>query len=156
MSYPSNFRPGQAVIFDGVPFVCVDFEHQKYGRGSATIRLKFKNLKTGATIDRSFKGKEDLEEADVSFEQAQYLYKEGTNYAFMHGASFDQVSLPADQVGKAAPFLKEGETYELMLINGEAFGVKLPPKVVLKVTDAEPGVRGDTAQSPAKRATLET
>ena len=156
MSYPSDLRPGDSVLMDGSPFAVVDYEHQKMGRGSATIRIKFKNLKTGALVERTFKGKELLEDAEVAYEKGQYLYREGGKFVFMNSTTFDQVEIQEDQIGKAASFLKEGETYELMMINGEAFGVKLPPKVVLKVTEAEPGVRGDTAQSPSKKATLET
>jgi elongation factor P len=156
MSYPSDLRPGQAVTIDGTPFVVVGYEHQKVGRGSATIRIKFRNMKTGAVSDRTFKGKEALEDADVEYNKAQYLYKQGNTLVFMDGTSFEQAEIPGEQIGEAAKFLKEGETYEVVVINGQPFGVKLPPKVVLKVAEAEPGVRGDTAQSPSKRVTLET
>lgn len=156
MSYPSDLRPGQVVIIDGVPFVCVDYEHQKMGRGSATIRIKFKNMKTGAQAERTFKGKEVLEDADVTYEKAQYLYRQSDRFVFMDASTFNQTEIPAGNIGDAARFLKEGETYELISINGESFGVKLPPKVVLTVTDAEPGIKGDSAQSPSKKATLET
>lgn len=156
MSYPGDLRPGDAVMIDGAPYLCVGFEHQKYGRGSATIRLRLKNLKTGSIIDRTFKGKEILQEADVSYEKAQYLYREKAKFIFMDPKTFEQKEMAAEQIGRAADFLKEGETYDLMLINGQALSVKLPPKVDLKVVEAEPGVKGDTAQSPAKKATLET
>lgn len=141
---------------DGAPFVVVDYVHQKMGRGSATIRIKFRNMKTGAQAERTFKGKEILEDADVTYERAQYLYRQSGRFVFMDVSTFNQTEVPAQNIGEAAKFLKEGETYELMLINGEAFGVKLPPKVVLKVTDAEPGIKGDSAQSPSKKAILET
>lgn len=156
MAYPGDLRPGEAVILDGTPFVCVDYEHQKYGRGSATIWVKFKNLKTGAFIERTFKGKEQLEDADIEATAAQYLYRQGDKFVFMNSATFDQVELPATQIGKATEYLKEGETYELMVLNSEPLNVKLPPKVVLKVAEAEPGLKGDTAQSPSKKVKLET
>jgi len=156
MAFPGDLRPGDAVIIDGAPYVVTGYEHQNLGRGSATIRLKFKNLKTGGIVDRAFKGKEDLEDADITYEPAQYLYKQGDKFVFMHQTTFDQIELPENLIGRAASFIKEGENYELMLINDESFGVKLPPKVVLKVTEAEPGIRGDSAQSPSKKATLET
>lgn len=156
MSYPSDLRPGNAVIIDGAPFIVAGYEHQKMGRGSATIRIKFKNMKTGAQVERTFKGKEVLEDADVAYDKAQYLYRQSDVFVFMDMSTFNQTEIASSNIGEAAKFFKEGETYEILSINGEPFGVKLPPKVVLKVTDAEPGIRGDSAQSPNKKATLET
>jgi len=143
-------------MIDGQPYIVVEYEHQKYGRGSATIRLRIKNLKTGAAVDRTFKGKEVLEDADIEFGKAQFLYKRGNNFVFMDSTTFEQTEIPGEQMGGAAKFIKEGQTYDLMLIDGKPQTVKLPPKVVLKVTEAEPGIRGDSAQSPNKKATLET
>jgi elongation factor P len=156
MSYPSDLRPGDAVTIDETPYVVVGYEHQKLGRGSATIRLRLKNLKTGAIADRTFKGKEDLEDADVAYEQAHYLNRQSDTFVFMDQSTSTQLEIPAQNIGEAAKFLKEGEAYEVVIINDEPINVKLPPKVVLKVTEAEPGLKGDTAQSPSKRAILET
>lgn len=156
MLTPTDLRAGTTVYLEGSPHIVVAYEHQKYGRGSATVRVKFKNLKTGAIYDRTFSGKERLEEADVDYAPAQFLYAKGDVLAFMDQTTFETINIPLTSSPEATSYLKEGEKYDLITIDGKASSVKLPPKVDLEVVETEPGVRGDTAQSPTKKATLET
>jgi elongation factor P len=156
MLTPTDLRAGTTVYLEGVPHIVVAYEHQKYGRGSATVRVKFKNLKTGSIFDRTFSGKERLEEADVDYAPAQFLYAKDNILSFMDQTNFETIEIPLTSGSDVKSYLKEREKYDLITIDGKPSSVKLPPKVDLRVTETEPGVRGDTAQSPTKKATLET
>ena len=156
-TYSTNeFRSGLKVMLDGDPCVIIENEFVKPGKGQAFNRVKFRNLKTGRVMERTFKSGESIEAADVMDTEMQYLYTDGEHWHFMHPETFEQVAADAAAVGEAAKWLKEQDLCTVTLWNGAPISVVPPNHVVLKVTETEPGVRGDTASGATKPATVET
>lgn len=152
----TDLKPGVAFVGDGVPYLVVSSQHSKLGRGGAILRTKIKNLFTGATIDRTFRGSEGFEEAELEKKKAQFLYQEGADYHFMTSGTFEQFSLSAEKIGADRGFLKEGGAAEVLYYGGQPISIQLPVKMDFKVTYTEPGFRGDTASATLKSATIET
>jgi len=134
----------------------VEFQHVKPGKGGAFVRTKLKNVRTGAVIDRTFRADEKVQLAMIDKREMQFLYREGTDYVFMDNESYDQLQVPADSMGDAINFLKEGDTAVLPMYKEEIVGVELPAAVELEVTETEPGEKGDRVSGARKAATLET
>ena len=134
----------------------VEFQHVKPGKGGAFVRTKLKNVRTGAVIDRTFRADEKVQLAMIDKREMQFLYREGSDYVFMDNESYDQLQVPADSMGDAINFLKEGDTAVLPMYKEEIVGVELPAAVELEVTDTEPGEKGDRVSGARKAATLET
>ena len=134
----------------------VEFQHVKPGKGGAFVRTKLKNVRTGAVIDRTFRADEKVTLAMIDKREMQFLYREGSDYVFMDNESYDQIAVPADSIGDAVNFLKEGDTAVLPMYKEEIVGVELPAAVELEVTDTEPGEKGDRVSGARKAATLET
>ena len=134
----------------------VEFQHVKPGKGGAFVRTKLKNVRTGAVIDRTFRADEKVQLAMIDKREMQFLYREGTDYVFMDNESYDQLQVPADSMGDAINFLKEGDTAVLPMYKEEIVGVELPAAVELTVTETEPGMQGDRVSGARKAATLET
>ena len=134
----------------------VEFQHVKPGKGGAFVRTKLKNVRTGAVIDRTFRADEKVVLAMIDKREMQFLYREGVDYVFMDNESYDQLTVPADSIGDAVNFLKEGDTAVLPMYKSEIVGVELPAAVELEVTDTEPGMQGDRVSGARKAATLET
>ncbi len=151
-----DLRPGVKVELDGSPFIVTDFQWVKPGKGGAFMRTKLKNMKTGAIIDRTFRTEEKLQKAEVEDRKVQFLYHDGDVYHFMDTESFDQFTMDEKQLGEASGFLKEEMIISVMSHRGEPIGVVLPTFVELRVTETEPGFRGDTTSGGSKPATLET
>ena len=155
-SYSTNeFRAGLKIMLDGDPYVIVENEFVKPGKGQAFNRVKVRNLKTGRVIEKTFKSGESVEAADVVDVEMQYLYTDGEFWHFMHPETFEQVAADKVAVGDAAKFLKEQDMVQVTLWNGAPLTVTPPNHVILKVTECEPGVRGDTATGATKPATVE-
>ncbi len=152
----NDLRTGVAINLDGQPYVVLTYHHSKQARGAGVMKTTLRNLLTGSTIQKTFQGNDKLEPAEVGFSKAQYLYKDGTDYHFMNGETYDQFTLPADTLGDQTNYLVEGTDVDIQNIDGRPVNVKLQPKVVLKVTQTDPGVKGDTAAGGSKPATLET
>ena len=153
----SDLQTGTNIVYQGAPHQVVYREHSKIGRGGAILRTKLRNLSTGALTDTTFKGNEQLEEADISRSKAQFTYKDSSGYNFMDTTSFEQFGLPQDRLGRSAEFLIEAMEVDVLNWNGQAINIVPPIKVELKVSQTEPAVRGNTAQgSVSKPATLET
>jgi len=152
----NDLNLGTAILFNGQPHIVTWREHAMMGRGGGFVRTKLKNLMNGATVENTFKGNDRIEEADLSRSQAQFLYMEGGDPVFMDNTSFDQFTIPRDQVGDSANFLKEGMTVDVLSYQGRPITVSLPIKVELQVTYTEPGFKGNTASNTTKPATLET
>lgn len=152
----TELRPGITVEVDGDPWEVLEYHHIKMGRGGAVIKTKMKNLKTGATIERSFKGGEKVERAHIERKQMQYLYSAEDRYNFMDQETYEQIALSPGQVGDAAKYLKEGFVASVKFYEDEPLGVELPASVELKVKETGPGIRGDTASGGSKPATLES
>ena len=141
---------------DGDPCSIVENEFVKPGKGQAFNRVKIRNLKTGRVVEKTFKSGESVEAADVMDTDMQYLYADGEFWHFMDPASFEQMGASETAVGDAKLWLKEQDTVEVTLWNGVPLSVTPPNFVELKITQTDPGVRGDTAQGGTKPATLET
>ena len=152
----SEIRSGMKVILEGDPYAIVDNEFVKPGKGQAFNRIKVRNLKTGRTIERTFKSGDSLEAADVMDVDMQYLYNDGQFWHFMVPDNFEQYQADQAIVGEGAIWLKDGMTCIITLWNGVPLVVTPPSHVELKVVETDPGLRGDTATGGQKPAKLET
>ena len=141
---------------DGQVYQVVEFQHVKPGKGAAFVRTKFKNVITGAVVEKSFNPTDKFENAYVERKEYQYLYNDGDLYYFMDNETYEQLPLNADKLGDNFKFVKENDVVKIMSYKGNVFGVEPPLFVELEVVDTEPGVRGDTATNVTKPATLET
>ena len=156
-SYSTNeFRGGLKIMLDGEPYTIVENEFVKPGKGQAFNRVKVRNLKTGRVIERTFKSGDSVEAADIFEQDVQYLYNDGEFWYFMDPETFEQYPAGEKQVSDAAQWLKEEDTCKLTLWNGEPLSVEAPNFVELKISETDPGVRGDTSGGGTKPATLET
>ena len=137
-------------------FSVVEFQHVKPGKGGAFVRTKLKNVRTGAVIERTYRGDEKLGQAIIDKHEMQFLYREGDHHVFMDNTTYEQLQVEATALGDSARFLKEGDSAVLQLYGGEIVGVDLPAAVELTVTATEPGLQGDRVSGGRKPATLET
>lgn len=151
-----DFRNGLCFEMDGQVYQVVEFQHVKPGKGSAFVRTKYKNVKTGSVVERSFNPNEKFEEARLSRQDMQYIYAEGDLYYFMDQETYEQLPIHQDEIGDGIKFLKEEMVCKVVSYRGDIFQVELPITVVLEITECEPGVKGDTANNASKYATLET
>lgn len=131
------------------------YEHIKMGRGSANIKVKVKNLRTGATTDKSFINTAKVNDVSVFKRDVSYLYKDLKNAYFMNPQTFEQVEIPLKLIGSDANYLKEGESINVSFLDDEAISINLPPKMVFEVTETAPGVKGNSATTAFKDAVLE-
>ncbi|OIP59189.1 MAG: elongation factor P [Candidatus Moranbacteria bacterium CG_4_9_14_3_um_filter_45_14] len=152
----TDIKTGKKIIWNNEPYVVLEYLHSKIGRGGAVMRTKLKNLLSGVIIDYTFQGAEKVEETEISKSHAQYLYHEGDDYHFMDTVSFDQFSLSKEVLGDTTMYLVEGTEISVLNWNGRPINVDPPVKVTLTVTDAPPGIKGDTASGGGKVVTLET
>jgi elongation factor P len=152
----SDIRKGLKMMLDNQPYVVVDFQFVKPGKGQAFTRLKIRNMATGAVLERTFKSGEKLEPADVEERQLQYIYPEGEDFVFMDATTGEQIHVPGDKIGDDAKWMSDGMNVDVTIFNGLAIGVSLPSHVTLQITSCEPGVKGDTASGATKPATLST
>ena len=152
----SDIRKGLKVLIDGNPYTVVEFQFIKPGKGAAFTRTKFKNLLSGAVIERNIRSGEKLEPANVEEKSMQYLFREGDDLTFMDDKSFEQVAVRAELVGDAADLMKDNMACQVLFFNDRAVEVTPPTFVQLEVTASEPGVRGDTSGNVQKQATVET
>lgn len=156
-SYSTNeIRGGMKVMIDNDPCVILENEFVKPGKGQAFNRIKIRNLKNGRVIERTFKSGDQLEAADVTDVEAQYLYNDGQAWHFMVSETYEQFAMNDDLVADAKQWLKEQSECVLTLWNGAPLGVTPPNFVILKITETDPGVRGDTSGGGGKPAKLET
>ncbi len=155
--YSTNeFRGGLKIMLDNDPYSIIENEFVKPGKGQAFNRVKIRNLKSGRVIERTFKSGESVEAADVVETDMQYLYTDGEFWYFMVGDTFEQYSADSPAVGDAMKWLKDQDLCTVTLWNGTPLSITPPNFVELKVTDTDPGMRGDTSGGGGKPATLET
>lgn len=145
------------IIFEdqGQIFKVLSYEHIKTGRGSANIHLRVSNIRTGATVEKSFINSAKVQEINVLKKDLQYLYKDIESAYFMNPVSFEQVSVPLKIIGDDSYYLKEGETFNLSFLEDEPLSINLPPKMDFTVMDTPPGVRGNSVSNVFKEAVLE-
>jgi len=158
----NDFKTGLTIEIDGDIYQIVDFQHVKPGKGSAFVRTKVKNVKTGSIVEKKFNAGEKFAKARLDRREMQYLYKDGDQFVVMDNESYEQIMLTDAQIGNEAQigdevkWLKENMNLGILIYNNEVIGVDLPNTVVLRVTETDPGVRGDTAQGGTKAAVVET
>ena len=156
-SYSTNeFKNGLKVMIDNAPCSIIECDFVKPGKGQAFTRVKIRNLKTGRVVERTYKSGESLEAADVVEMEMQYLYNDGEHWHFMQPETFEQYAATDAAVGDAKLWLKEQDECVVTLWNNDPLQVTPPNFVVLKITDTDPGLKGDTSGGGGKPATLET
>jgi elongation factor P len=152
----SDIRKGLKMMLDNQPYVVVEFQFVKPGKGQAFTRLKIRNMATGAVLERTMKSGEKIEPADVEERQLQYIYPEGTDFVFMDAETGEQITVPGDKIGDDSRWLSDGMKVDVTLFKGLPIGVSLPAHVTLQIVTSEPGIKGDTASGATKPATLST
>ncbi len=151
-----DLRPGMTFQYEGNLYVVLEYSHNKTARAAANIRVKMKNMRTGSTTEITFGNNEKVARARIEKRKMQYLYDTGDMLVFMDNETYDQIEIPADNLRWEINFLKPSDDVEVTSFEGEILGVALPINVPFVVTETEPAVRGDTATSATKNATIET
>ena len=151
-----DFRKNLKIEIDGEPYVIVECQHVKPGKGVAFVKTKYKSLVTGRVLENNFRSGDTVGKPDLEIREMQYLYKEEDKYVFMDQSNYEQVHIEEDFISDSVPFLKDNIEVEVLFHRGKPISIELPTFVVLKVVKSDPGVKGDTAQGGTKPATLET
>ena len=153
-----EFKSGLKVMLDGNPCSIMENEYVKPGKGQAFNRVRLRNLKSGKVLEKTFRSGESLEAADIMEVEMEYLYNDGEMWHFMNPENFEQIAADKTAMGDAAKWLKDdsNEKCTIMLFNGVPLNVNAPNFVILKIVETDPGVKGDTAGTGGKPATLET
>lgn len=152
----SQFRKGLKVQIDGDPYIMIECNFVKPGKGQAMYKCKLRNLLRGTVLDRTYKSGESLDSADIEEIEAQFLYGQGDTYVFMHTETYEQYELTKEQVDDAWKYLQDGCMCSMMLYNNNPIGVTPPNHIIAKVEYCEPAVRGNTATNVTKPAKIET
>jgi len=151
-----DFRNGVTFEMDGQVFQVVEFQHVKPGKGAAFVRTKYKNVMTGAVVEKSFNPTDKMPKAHIDRREMEYLYSDGDLYYFMDSETYEQMPLSPDQIGDALKFVKENDVCKVLMFKGNVFGIEPPTFVELQIIETEPGFKGDTATGAKKPATVET
>ena len=151
-----DFRNGVTFEMDGSVYQIIEFQHVKPGKGAAFVRTKLKNIKSGGVVEKTFRPTEKCPQARIDRADMQYLYSDGDLFHFMDVESYEQIALDSESIGDALKFVKENEMVKMLSHNGVVFAVEPPLFVELRITDTEPGFKGDTATGATKPAVVET
>ena len=151
-----DFRNGMTIELDNNIFQIIEFQHVKPGKGAAFVRTKLKNIKNGGVVEKTFRPTEKCPQARIDRADMQYLYSDGDLFHFMDVETYEQIALNAEAIGDTLKFVKENEMVKICSHNGNVFAVEPPLFVELKITDTEPGFKGDTATGATKPAVVET
>ena len=151
-----DLKKGVKIEIDGEPYILVQFEFVKPGKGQALYKCKLKNMVTGVQFDRTFRSGEKFKQPDLDEQEMEYLYADGDQFCFMNMTTYVQEFLTEEQLGDAKDFLKENTVCNILLFEGRPIGISLPIFIHLKVEETDPWVKGDTASGDSKPATLET
>lgn len=152
----TDLKKGTLFQFNGEPFKVVDYSQKVMGRGGSIVNVRIKSLLDGKVLEKTFKGNEQLDPAEVVNKNVQYLYNDGSTYFFMEDGTYEQFEVSSELIGDQSGYLKEGDKVIVQLFDGRIINVELPKNVYLKVTYAEDVVKGDTTSSVLKDAELET
>ncbi len=152
----NDLKNGMTLALDDGLFEVVEFQHVKPGKGGAFVRTTLKNARSGAVVDRTFRGGEKVERAMIDKREMQYLYRDGEDYVFMDNTSYEQLNVPKPQLGDSANYLIESANAVLFMYEEEIIGIDLPAAVELTIAETEPGIQGDRVSGARKPATLET
>lgn len=151
----NDIRNGITFLYEGNIYQVVEFLHVKPGKGSAFMKTKILNMRTGAIIERTFNTNVKFEEARIDRVKVQYLYEDGGNYCFMDVNTYDQFELTKEQIGDKVPYLVENMELDVTRYQGELLGISLPEKMEYTVAHTEPAVKGGTTTNASKDATME-
>ena len=152
----NDVKPGMALNLPEGLFSVVDYQHVKPGKGKAFVRMKLKNVRTGAVIDRTYRAGENLPRATIDRREFTFLYRDDMGFNFMDGETYEQISLSEEAVGETGSYIADGATVRLSMFDGRPIGIELPAAVELEVSHAEPGVKGDRVSGATKPVTLVT
>ncbi len=152
----TDLKKGTVFDFNNQPFRVLDYKQKVMGRGGSIVNVRIKSLIDGKVLEKTFKGNEQLNSADVTNQEVQYLYKDASTFYFMNQQTFEQFEVPADLINDQAGFLLEGSNVQIQLFNGRPINVVLPKNVELRVKYTEDAVKGDTSTAITKNAELET
>ena len=152
----SQVKLGTVAKVDGEPYVVIWTQHVRMGRGGAILRVKIRNLLNGAVLEKTMKGADKWESADLERSKATYLYLAGTEVYFMDSNTYEQFSLDKENIGHSINYLVEGTSVDVLIFEGNPVSIQIPTKIKIKITEAPPGIKGDTAQGGSKLVTLET
>jgi len=151
-----DLRKGLKIEIDGEPYVISQFQFVKPGKGQALYKCRLKNMLTGSQFDRTFRSGEKFNQANLEEHEMEYLYADGESYCFMNTSTYSQEFLSEDQVAESRDLLKENTKCQVLFFDGKPIGLSLPNFIDLKVIQADPWVKGDTASGSTKPVTLET
>lgn len=152
----ANFTKGGFIVFKGEPHQIVDFQHVNPGKGSAFVRTRLKSLKSGKVQEFTYKAGESVEEIPVETHEMQYLYPQGDGFVFMDNFTYEQAEVVKGLLGDFVKYLKPNDTYQVLLHDGVAVGIRIPKKVRLQVTEADDGAKGNTVSGATKVVVVET
>jgi elongation factor P len=152
----TDLKKGQVFQLEGHPYKVLEYGQKVMGRGGSIVNVRIKSLIDGKVLEKTFKGNEAVEPADVSYQNIQYLYNDGAKYYFMDTDTFEQIEVDVDMLGDQTGYLKESDTVKAQTFNGKVINIELAKNVFLEVTYTEDVVKGDTTSSVLKDATLET
>jgi elongation factor P len=153
---PTDLKKGTVFQIDGKPYRVLDYNQKVMGRGGSIVNVRIKSVLDGKVLEKTFKGNDSIEPADVTNKSVQYLYTDGTMFHFMDGGTYEQFEVPAEDMEDKPGFMKEGDQVQAQFFDGNVINIELAKNVPLKVTYAEQVVKGDTTSSVMKDATLET
>ncbi|MBR5662563.1 MAG: elongation factor P [Bacilli bacterium] len=152
----NDIKNGMTIIMDGNLSQIIEFQHVKPGKGPAFVRIKLKNLRTGAIVEDTYNTNLKVEKAHIDKMPMQYLYQDGNKYVFMNSQTYDQIEIPEEKLEDEKKFLKEGMEITIDFYEGEIIGITLPEKIEFEVIETEPAVKGNTTNNAMKDATIET
>ena len=152
----NDIRPGQSILVDNTLYLILEYQHVKPGKGKAFVKTKLKNLSSGGVLDKTFRADEDVQQAFIDKQMFQFLYKDGEDFIFMNNDTYEQLSLSPSIVEDKYLFLTSNQEVTIQMYNDTPIDLVLPPTVSLKVSKAEPAVKGDTVSSSTKSITCET
>jgi len=152
----NEIKLGKVLSINNEPFVVIKTDHHKMGRGGAVLKVKMKNLVNGNVLERTFQGNDKAEEAQTQTKKANYLYSDASGANFMDNESYEQFTLPTEEIGEKIQYLKEGIDVDVLYFNDRPVSISLPIKMTFKVISAPPAIKGNSVGSVTKVAELET
>jgi len=152
----NDLKTGTTFEWETAPYVVLEYQHSKMGRGGAVLRTKIKNLLTGAVIQKTFQGSDKFNEVRIERRKVQYLYQDSGQYYFMDQEDYSQFDMNLSDLGEAVNYLKDGEIVQFQYYEGQPINIDLPIKMVFSVTEASEGIKGDTVSASTKQVKIET
>lgn len=152
----NEIKNGMTIIIDGKLCLIEEFQHVKPGKGSAFMKMKLRNLRTGSLVEDTYNTNIKIERARVDKSKMNYLYNDGSNYVFMNNETYEQLEIPEEKLKEQVKFLKEGMDIDISTYEGEIIGISLPEKVEYEVTETTEATKGNTTNNATKDATIET